>query len=554
MAVNLKATFGEYAALGKYNRITKTVQCNWSILNEKFVPLIKQLSEADSVAATEDRASSLGNAYGSFVEGNGLFTCSLCNFEGDDLRELKDHCKSKEHVDKVRERGVGLEKNEESDTDDSDADSDASDNEWEDEITTLADTQARRWNRRLIDRIVFWERPNIIDQRIGISICSTLLPGDTDEEISQSFSKLLDSSEPYWILIILRSGRFAGAVFDTRTNKVVAHKTIKKYTVRAKAGGAQSAQDGTGRKPKSAGSSLRRYGEQRLEEDTLALMKEWQPYFKQGRFFASVNAALRPLIVKAVGEHVKITRLPFMASKVTGEQVTVLYEQLRTIHLTIAIPPELLELEAKERKANKKKANPQLEVQKVAESGPVYTYVEEEDELFSDLHRAARDNEVAVIIHLMDQGSDPTAKDGKGRMPWFLCQTQDARDSIRRYAARNLDKYDWAEARIDPLTEEMEDKKQQKLKDKKKRQKGNQKKKKAGAREEAEAEAERLRLEEEAKKGPPCQLCGTLCGEIPFMQFDYNYCSMDCVKKHQREQAAAAAEARFEKKVQPLFY
>ncbi|CAM9333697.1 unnamed protein product [Phaeothamnion confervicola] len=61
---------------------------------------------------------------------------------------------------------------------------------------------------------------------------------------------------PLWVVIILRSGRFAGAVFEAK--QVVCHKVMRRYTMRAKRGGAQSAYDADGRKPQSAGATLRR--------------------------------------------------------------------------------------------------------------------------------------------------------------------------------------------------------------------------------------------------------------------------------------------------------
>jgi Bacteroidetes VLRF1 release factor len=40
------------------------------------------------------------------------------------------------------------------------------------------------------------------------------------------------------------------------------HKTFRRYTIRAKRGGSQSSYDTSGRRPKSMGAQLRRYGEQ----------------------------------------------------------------------------------------------------------------------------------------------------------------------------------------------------------------------------------------------------------------------------------------------------
>lgn len=48
--------------------------------------------------------------------------------------------------------------------------------------------------------------------------------------------------------------------------KIEFHSGHCRYVVRAKAGGRQTTHDATGRAPKSAGASLRRYNEQALQE------------------------------------------------------------------------------------------------------------------------------------------------------------------------------------------------------------------------------------------------------------------------------------------------
>jgi len=534
--------FGQLAQLGKYSRMSKTVVCPWSVLKEKFGDKLRSLKDADSTAPE-------GEVIAPEITGGTDFTCSACNWEGETLQEFKVHCSTVEHVTCLRKKAVGKSSGD-PDGDSSDSDeSDASGDEWDLEIE---DTKARRWHRRIIDRVLFWERPNIAEDKVGLAICSTLLPGDTDEEINVAVDRLLDDAEPYWILVLLRSGRFAGAVFNVKTNEVVAHKTIKKYTVRAKAGGAQSAQDATGRKPKSAGSSLRRYGEKRLEEDLLALLQDWAPYAAKGRFFASASPTLRPLLVKAVGDQVRIARLPFMASKVTGDQVECLYEQLRVIHLTVPLKEE-------EKHGNKgrggsavnKKGDKDIKTNKggatePSEEEPIFVYNEEEDPLFTDLHAAARDGKTSVVLQLLDT-IDPTLQDGKDRLFYYFCTDQNLRDAVRRYCAKNPDKWNWASAKIEPLTEEMEEHKKQKAKDKKKRQKERQKEAKAAEREEAARLEEQKKKEDEERKGKPCSNCGKLSGEKPFHRFDFVYCSTDCVMAHKRTIAADAAMARFNK-------
>ncbi|CAN0006257.1 unnamed protein product, partial [Discosporangium mesarthrocarpum] len=82
------------------------------------------------------------------------------------------------------------------------------------------------------------------------------------------------ASNRMWGVLILRSGRFAGAVFEGQS--VLCHKVFRRYTIRAKRGGSQSSYDSGGRKAQSAGAALRRYGEQSLKEDVQALLQKWE--------------------------------------------------------------------------------------------------------------------------------------------------------------------------------------------------------------------------------------------------------------------------------------
>ncbi|RYG67395.1 GNAT family N-acetyltransferase, partial [archaeon] len=88
-------------------------------------------------------------------------------------------------------------------------------------------------------------------------------------------------SRPLIAVFILRSGKFGGAIFNPPTTttsinphnshnaspSLLVHKVLRRYTVRAKAGGGQSSHDNKGGKAKSMGAQLRRYGERMLEQD-----------------------------------------------------------------------------------------------------------------------------------------------------------------------------------------------------------------------------------------------------------------------------------------------
>lgn len=129
---------------------------------------------------------------------------------------------------------------------------------------------------------------------------------DVEEESFNPYTSLdrICASKFRWAVLLLRSGRFAGAVFEK--DKALCHKTFQRYTTRRKQGGAQSASDASG-KAKSAGATLRRYNEVALKQDVTALLVEWKDVLKDAEliflssgkteratFFPEKNAVLQP--------------------------------------------------------------------------------------------------------------------------------------------------------------------------------------------------------------------------------------------------------------------
>ena len=102
----------------------------------------------------------------------------------------------------------------------------------------------------------------------------------------------------------------------------ILHKVLRRYTVRAKAGGSQSSHDGQGKNAKSVGAMLRRYGEQALTEDVRALLKDWGAYIQScSSIFLSCPKTMRSVIFEDGGKDVPIRRndrrvrlVPFMVS------------------------------------------------------------------------------------------------------------------------------------------------------------------------------------------------------------------------------------------------
>merc|ERR1712187_367915 len=119
----------------------------------------------------------------------------------------------------------------------------------------------------------------------------------------------------YAVLALNSSGSFAGAIFNGPD--VVAHKTLHRYTSRAKQGGSQAAFDASGKKAKSAGSNLRRYCQQLLQDEIRELLtKQWAAELAAcDHIFITVSNKMRSTLI-GTREHPyvpfdKVSRLPF---------------------------------------------------------------------------------------------------------------------------------------------------------------------------------------------------------------------------------------------------
>jgi hypothetical protein len=96
----------------------------------------------------------------------------------------------------------------------------------------------------------------------------------------------------YVCVLLLRSGRFAGAVWDGLGN-VLAHTAFKRYTVRRKSGGSQSKNDKSKNAPaNSVGAQIRRAQERKLSEDVSQVVEEkWRIFFEDPRAVVFVHAS-----------------------------------------------------------------------------------------------------------------------------------------------------------------------------------------------------------------------------------------------------------------------
>eukprot|EP00930_Biecheleria_cincta_P097222 TRINITY_DN88948_c0_g1_i1.p1 TRINITY_DN88948_c0_g1~~TRINITY_DN88948_c0_g1_i1.p1 ORF type:complete len:595 (-),score=132.85 TRINITY_DN88948_c0_g1_i1:72-1784(-) len=400
----------------------------------------------------------------------------------------------------------------------------------------------------------------------GLGVSSALFSADSvaegaDAPLDRRVATVLRNREPHWAVLALRSGHFAGAIF--KGQEATVHKAIHRYTVRAKAGGSQSAAD-SGKTIKSVGSSLRRYGETRLAEEIKELVTDtWASQLGECELiFVSVSKRMKSTLLGTekepfVSEKGKVRKLPFMVGKPTFEAVREAYLRVATVIFADEATCKTLTARFRPAPAAAAPAAPEKPAASAASNKAAATegevpvakpYREDEDDLFTKLHAAAfADDEDQITVEL-DEGADPRSRDGKGRVPYYLCTTQRAREAFRRWRGANEDAWDWTAAQIpEGITDESEQKKKEKEKEKKKKQKDKAKASKAKAKEEEE---ERRQKEEEEQRAleaaqAKCDSCQKPLLSKPFTRLSYMYCSSDCVNAHRRELQAEAAMKRF---------
>ncbi|RLN47828.1 hypothetical protein BBJ28_00001742 [Nothophytophthora sp. Chile5] len=425
------------------------------------------------------------------------------------------------------------------------------------------------------------------DGKSVFKVFKNILP-NVDDESFNPYASLAEirASKFRWAVFLLRSGRFAGAIFDKE--KALCHKTFQRYTTRRKQGGAQSASDAGG-KAKSAGATLRRYNEAALKQDVAALLNEWKDVLKdvdliflssgktdRATFFPEKNAVLQP------GDK-RVKRIPFATFRPTFEEVCRVRSDLCSVKfspLTAETPSPVLNV--KKAKKPKKEAigeemhvGAQQEDKAVAKEDEVeevppprliqlvndgdlknikLLFSSEEDvevnavdaKFMTALHHAAANNAVAVTEYLLEQGANPGLLDLRNRPPYFLCDSKEVRNVFRRYMAEHADAWDYSASQIPGgLTSEMEQRKKEKEAEKRRRAKERKKQqKKEAAEQKREEAAKQEELERKIAAGLACDFCGKYAGKSPFTRLEFKYCSTDCVNGHKRKLMSEAALRR----------
>ncbi|KAL7552412.1 hypothetical protein ACHAWF_015647 [Thalassiosira exigua] len=477
-----------------------------------------------------------------------------------------------------------------------------------------------------------------------------------------SWDRLRDSATV--VVVLIRSGRFAAAVYSLQLSKrssdpndaepamtAVAHKTSTRYTTRRGQGGSQSQHDQSKSKAKSVGAQLRREGEKQLREDARSTWREWRRrgYLDDAAecFFVSCPKGMRREYLFGGDDALtekddeRIRSVPLDVGRPSMDATRAVLDCLLSCGMRDMTEEEIREVDEtadaethafasaklsaddhviRSRSENQEGAKPEESTEGPAtpEAPPLtplheavvegdlkrllelLTLIEESEERdatqeddaeqsssldydvntpggpdgLTPLHAAAASSDPsapALLDALLIRGrADPCAIDARGRPPYSLASSDKVREVFRK--ARGTlgeDRCRWDDdAKVGPaLTEEDLEAKKAKEREKKRRQRARQKERKAKEKKEAqeeaareEEEARKKKEEEDAKRARDglkpktssatnvCDFCqkvakGKRRAQM-FLRLEYVYCSTDCVRRHQRELAAAAAVAR----------
>jgi len=81
----------------------------------------------------------------------------------------------------------------------------------------------------------------------------------------------------------------------------------------------------------------------------------------------------------------------------------------------------------------------------------------EEDLGLTPLHVATKAGDTDSVRKLLEEDSDPCAKDKAGRTPYSIAKDKETRNIFRRFMAQHPSKWDWHAASVpSPLTDELE--------------------------------------------------------------------------------------------------
>ncbi|TGO08541.1 hypothetical protein BTUL_0203g00020 [Botrytis tulipae] len=286
----------------------------------------------------------------------------------------------------------------------------------------------------------------------------------------------------------------------TKEAVVLAHKTFHRYTTRRKQGGAQSANDSAKGAAHSAGSSLRRYNEQALQDEVRQLLTSWKGMIDTSEllFIRATGTTNRRTLFGPYDDQVlkqndpRIRGFPFSTKRATQNELMRSFVELTRVKI-LEVDEEALaakraailsaqqSLAAKKEAAAASKPQPKKLTEEEETSllhtsqlqslirrsklpallsylqtnsvSPNFQFQPEEQNYHAPtpLHLAASLNSRLLVEGLLLKGNaDPTIKNGDGKTAFELCGERSTRDAFRvcRYELPSPKGYTWENSNV----------------------------------------------------------------------------------------------------------
>ncbi|KAI8047052.1 uncharacterized protein B0P05DRAFT_592861 [Gilbertella persicaria] len=426
-----------------------------------------------------------------------------------------------------------------------------------------------------------------------------LLNGKTLASLQQSNFK----GKRYWTIIMLGGGHFAGCVIDVGASnsqiKLVAHRTIHRYTTRRKQGGSQSTNDNAKGAANSAGAQIRRYNEQMLQQEVREIIGQWRQYITSSEMVVvhapSGNRKLLFNYDDAVLDTVKTKSIPFATKRPTLNELKRVFTEMTTVKIMQVDEQAVQDYKQKwiekEEKAkrqlekstmiNKKTIAPQkptidphleklLSLVRQNKTTVTLNYLEKHmnlpvsgllpteladvgEDLYHHptlLHMVASMGNAADLVKalLIGYDADPTIVSGAGKTAYEVSKDKETRNAFRRCINDYPDKWAWLEeARVpSPLTEKQE---QDQIAKEKKKQAKEQEKKRLIELERAKLEAEKEAKESQAQleKTQKARAKKHMLPLVPDNMVNTANMTPEARMRLEREKRARAAEERMKR-------
>lgn len=181
-----------------------------------------------------------------------------------------------------------------------------------------------------------WSTKSVCSEYLKVSNQLQLMSDTTTTAVSRSLESRKETNKTLVTVILLRSGRFAAAVFSQADCLV--HTTSTRYTVRRGQGGAQSLHDTSKGKAKSVGSQLRREGEKALWDDVRTALTQWSTYLRHQSvliYISCPKVMRKHLFEECHGvldrDDTRIRSVPMSIGRPSYEEVIRVYTTLMTL-------------------------------------------------------------------------------------------------------------------------------------------------------------------------------------------------------------------------------